>query len=84
MVALARMGMADLARQELDRLIALNDDDGWRFTEWFHGRSLVPSGMPGQSWNAAALLLALDAVEKLDARTAGARSAAAHPHCATL
>lgn len=66
-VALARMGMADLARQELDRLIAMNDDDDWRFTEWFHGRSLARGGMPGQSWNAAALLLALDAVEKLDA-----------------
>ena len=62
-MALARLGMADLARQELDRLIAMNDDDGWRFTEWFNGRTLARGGMPGQSWNAAALLLALDAVE---------------------
>lgn len=67
-VALARLGMADLARQELDRLIAMNDDDGWRFTEWFHGQSLARGGMPGQSWNAAALLLALDAVARLDDR----------------
>ncbi|MBL0419360.1 glycoside hydrolase [Ramlibacter sp. AW1] len=61
-VALARLGMAELARQELDRLISMNDDDEWRFTEWFHGQSLARGGMPGQSWNAAALLLALDAV----------------------
>ncbi|MGV3493695.1 MAG: glycoside hydrolase 100 family protein [Ramlibacter sp.] len=67
-VALARMGLAELARQELDRLIALNDDDDWRFTEWFHGRSLARGGMPGQSWNAAALLLAIDAVAKLGDR----------------
>jgi hypothetical protein len=67
-VALARMGLADLARQELDRLIAMNDDDEWRFTEWFHGQSLARGGMPGQSWNAAALLLALDAVARLDQR----------------
>jgi hypothetical protein len=66
--ALARVGLADLARQELARLIALNDDDGWRFTEWFHGRSLAPGGMAGQSWNAAALLFALDAVDRLPAR----------------
>lgn len=65
-MALARLGMADLARQELDRLIAMNDQDDWRFTEWFHGRTLARGGMPGQSWNAAGLLLALDAVEKLE------------------
>ncbi|TFZ04383.1 glycoside hydrolase 100 family protein [Ramlibacter rhizophilus] len=65
-VALARLGLADLARQELERLIAMNDEDDWRFTEWFHGQSLARGGMPGQSWNAAALLLALDAVEKLE------------------
>lgn len=65
-VALARMGMADLARQELDRLIAMNDQDEWRFTEWFHGRSLARGGMPGQSWNAAGLLLALEAVGGLE------------------
>ena len=71
-VALARMGMADLARQELERLIALNDEDGWRFTEWFHGQSLERGGMAGQSWNAAALLLALDAVERLPQRSLAA------------
>ena len=67
-VALARLGMADLARQELDRLIAMNDEDGWRFTEWFHGQTLARGGMAGQSWNAATLLLAIDAVDRLDRR----------------
>jgi hypothetical protein len=67
-VALARVGMAERARQELDRLIAMNDDDGWRFTEWFHGQTLARGGMAGQSWNAAALLLAIEAVGKLERR----------------
>lgn len=66
-VALARMGLADEAREELDRMLAMNEEDGWRFTEWFNGQTLERGGMPGQSWNAAALLLALDAVEKLGA-----------------
>jgi hypothetical protein len=30
----------------------------WAFTEWLHGRALAPRGMPGQSWNAAAFLMA--------------------------
>jgi hypothetical protein len=30
----------------------------WAFTEWLHGRTLAPRGMPGQSWNAAAFLMA--------------------------
>lgn len=64
-LALARLGLHDEARQELDRVLAMNDADGWRFTEWFHGETLARGGMPGQSWNAAALLLALDAVESL-------------------
>jgi hypothetical protein len=61
--ALARLGFADRARQELDRLIAMNDEDEWRFTEWFHGRTLARGGMAGQSWNAAGLLMAIGAVE---------------------
>ena len=63
-VALARMGLHDQAREELDRLVAMNDADGWRFTEWFHGKTLARGGMPGQSWNAAALMLAIDAVTR--------------------
>lgn len=72
-LALERLGLHDLARTELRRLAAVNALDGWRFTEWFHGRSLAPMGMAGQSWNAATLLLARRA---LQAAAAGHRAAA--------
>jgi glycogen debranching enzyme len=48
---------ADLVR--LARVCALRD---WAFTEWLHGKTLAPRGMPGQSWNAAAFLMAEHAV----------------------
>lgn len=57
-MALARLGMHDLAWPELARLASVNALDDWRFTEWFHGRTLAPMGMAGQSWNAATFLLA--------------------------
>jgi glycogen debranching enzyme len=58
-MALARLGRADLAWQALGRLAAVNALDDWRFTEWLHGQTLAPMGMAGQSWNAATFLLAL-------------------------
>jgi glycogen debranching enzyme len=61
-MALARLGMAEVARAELAKLARANAQDDWRFTEWFHGRTLKPMGMAGQSWNAAAYLLARQAV----------------------
>jgi glycogen debranching enzyme len=57
-MALARVGLPSLAWSELARLARVNELDGWRFTEWFHGRTLAPMGMAGQSWNAATFLLA--------------------------
>jgi glycogen debranching enzyme len=63
-MALALLGKRDLARAELAKLAAANEAADWRFTEWFHGRTLEPMGMPGQSWNAAAFLLAQQAVER--------------------
>ena len=57
-VALARLGLHDLAATELGRLAGLNALGDWRFTEWFHGHTLAPMGMAGQSWNAAAFLMA--------------------------
>jgi len=62
--ALAANGRADAARAALERLIAANARDGWAFNEWFHGQSGEPRGMPGQSWNAAILLLACHALEE--------------------
>jgi glycogen debranching enzyme len=57
-MALAQLGLRVQARAELVKLARVNALDGWRFTEWFHGRTLKPMGMAGQSWNAAAWLLA--------------------------
>ncbi len=37
---------------------------GWRFSEWLHGRTLAPRGMAGQSWNAAAFLIALHTLRR--------------------
>jgi glycogen debranching enzyme len=70
-LALVRLGHRDLAQQALVRLARVNALDDWRFNEWFHGRTLKPMGMAGQSWNAATFLLAHDAV--------GQRAAAADP-----
>ena len=63
-MALAKLGLRAEARAELARLAQVNSLDGWRFTEWFHGRTLAPMGMAGQSWNAAAWLLAQRALER--------------------
>jgi glycogen debranching enzyme len=57
-LALIRLGLRDMAWQELERLARVNELGGWRFTEWFHGQTLKPMGMAGQSWNAATFLLA--------------------------
>jgi glycogen debranching enzyme len=62
-LALAILGKKDLARQELAKLAHVNSLDDWRFTEWFHGKTLAPKGMAGQSWNAAAFLIARQALE---------------------
>jgi glycogen debranching enzyme len=50
---------AQLELVKLARACALND---WQFTEWLHGQTLEPCGMPGQSWNAAAFLFAEHAI----------------------
>ncbi|UUX95092.1 amylo-alpha-1,6-glucosidase [Aquabacterium sp. J223] len=63
-MALAQMGQHDLARTELSKLAQANAAADWRFSEWFHGQTLAPSGMPGQSWNAAAFLIARQAIEQ--------------------
>jgi glycogen debranching enzyme len=60
--ALVGAGARDKAKAELVKLAGANALGGWAFNEWLHGRTLAPGGMPGQSWNAAAFLMALDAV----------------------
>jgi glycogen debranching enzyme len=71
-MALARLGHADEAQAELTRVARLNERDGWRFSEWFHGRSGATQGMAGQSWNAAVFLLAQRALQGDDVLAASA------------
>ncbi len=62
-MALAAAGRTQMAWQQLAQLAEVNALDDWRFTEWFHGRTLTPMGMAGQSWNAATFLLARRALQ---------------------
>jgi glycogen debranching enzyme len=63
-VALVEAGLHANARAELVRVARANALSGWAFTEWLHGRTLRPQGMGGQSWNAAAFLLAFESVRR--------------------
>jgi len=60
--ALVKAGRARQAAAELQKLARVCALDGWAFTEWLHGKTLAPRGMPGQPWNAAAFLMAMHAV----------------------
>ncbi|HEU4618364.1 MAG TPA: glycoside hydrolase 100 family protein [Gammaproteobacteria bacterium] len=60
--ALVRCGRRRLAREELVKLARACELGGWAFTEWLHGKTGKPRGMPGQSWSAAAYLMAESAV----------------------
>ena len=81
--ALARVGHHDAAGDalvSLARACALGD---WSYAEWLHGRTFEPRGMAGQSWNAAAYLLAehivrggVDPLEAEPAQTASSAAAA--------
>ncbi len=62
-MVLAQLGLHDQASAELVKLARANAHDDWRFTEWFHGKTLAPMGMAGQSWNAAAFLMASKALK---------------------
>jgi glycogen debranching enzyme len=59
LVACGRRQQASAELVKLARACALKN---WAFTEWLHGKTYAPRGMPGQSWNAAAFLLAERAV----------------------
>lgn len=61
--ALVAAGRRQEARENLVRLARACAVKDWAFTEWLHGRTLAPRGMPGQSWNAAAFLMAQHLVE---------------------
>jgi hypothetical protein len=50
------------ARGDLVKLACANALENGSFNEWLHGRTLEPGGMRGQSWSAAAFLIAEHAV----------------------
>jgi hypothetical protein len=56
--ALAEAGQREKAARELVKVARANALRDWEFNEWLHGRTLGPRGMRGQSWNAAAFLIA--------------------------
>lgn len=57
--ALAAAGLpAPVLHRDLAAVARANALGGWQFNEWLHGRTLAPQGMPRQSWNAAAFLVA--------------------------
>lgn len=60
--ALVSSGRKQQASQELVKMARACAVKDWAFTEWLHGKTLAPRGMPGQSWNAAAYLMAEHAV----------------------
>jgi Alkaline and neutral invertase len=60
--ALVEGGMRKQARDALVTLARANALGNWQFNEWLHGRTGRPRGMPGQSWSAAAFLIARHAV----------------------
>jgi hypothetical protein len=57
-MSLAHLGRLEEARDELELVAQANALGDWEFNEWLHGRTGAPAGMKGQSWNAAAFLLA--------------------------
>ena len=52
------------AQSELAKVARANQLGNWAFNEWLHGTTHAPAGMPGQSWNAAAFLLACACLEQ--------------------
>ncbi len=62
-VAMVAGGHMTQGRRDLLQLARLCSLGHWRFSEWLHGRTLALQGMPGQSWSAAAFLLAAHALQ---------------------
>jgi Alkaline and neutral invertase len=60
--AMVEAGLHNQARDELLKLACANALENGSFNEWLHGRTLQPGGMRGQSWSAAAFLIAEHAV----------------------
>ncbi len=57
-MALHKAGEKKEAQKALAGVAAANELNNWEFNEWLHGKTGEPMGIPGQSWNAGAFLLA--------------------------
>src|SRR5688572_14392435 len=62
-VALVQAGLREDASRALTKVAEANSLGDWAFTEWLHGRTYELCGMRGQSWNAAAFLIARHALQ---------------------
>jgi sucrose-6-phosphatase len=61
-----RLGLHEVARQELLRLARLNQlgrDNEWEFNEWAHGTTGRPMGKAFQAWSAASFIRACHEIE---------------------
>lgn len=57
-IALNHCGFNNLAQSEMAALAKANSLNHWQFNEWINSNNGQPSGMSGQTWNAAMYLLA--------------------------
>jgi sucrose-6-phosphatase len=63
---ISRLGLRDLAQQELYRLALLNREgieNDWEFNEWAHGKTDRPMGKRYQAWSAAGFIAACYALQ---------------------
>lgn len=61
-----RLGLHDVAAQELVKLAKLNQrgrEREWEFNEWAHGTTGLPMGKAYQAWSAAAFIRACQEIE---------------------
>ena len=61
-----RLGLHDVAAQELVKLARLNQrgrEHEWEFNEWAHGTTGLPMGKAYQAWSAASFIRACHEIE---------------------
>jgi sucrose-6F-phosphate phosphohydrolase len=71
---ISRLGLRDLAQQELYRLALLNREgieNEWEFNEWAHGKTGRPMGKRYQAWSAAGFIGACYSLQIEAANTIG-------------
>jgi hypothetical protein len=63
---ISRLGLKELAQQELYKLAELNRlgiNHEWEFNEWHHGKTGRPMGKAFQAWSAAGFIQAYDELQ---------------------